>query len=759
LVLLPQRFSDSIQGRLILLLAAILVPVLALQAWVHYNRLHSQQDQEVEANLEIAYAMGEAFDGFVQDVLRQELAIGMSFALFHPLPEKEIGHFLDKGKAEWAGSLDIHWVTPRGRVQGSTNPEEIGRDLSGLSYFGQILAGREWVISDLAPSDGSKGAHFAIARRINDRGTTSPLGILVAEVSPEHLDRILGLERDGGRAITFLDTRGRVVYRFPARKWTWEERDWQRKYPFIRDGLEGSDIKDILAGHDGKERILAVTKLDFTGWLAGADRPEEEVMGPIVSGMLLDICLLFFFGGLAFLAALAISRTITVPVKKLRDHAVCLGQGEAHLMGKMSGPRELRDLAGAFDVMAEEIRIREDALRKAQSDLEVRVRERTAKLAEACEALKGEIGERQIAEDALRQSESMLQTVFNGISEPLIMLDKDLGVRMLNDASRKYFQVNDRAKAVGGSCHDLSGGGCAPCEKCTIPALVSRGDAAAFERKGALDADRIEQVVIYPLEAMNGGARGAIIRISDITEKRKLEKHLIRADRLSSLGQLSGGIAHEIRNPLSGINLYVDILGDEERFTRTEQELNILSEIKGNIHRINGIIKRVLDFARQSDSPVAGIDMNSLIQESLRLWHSKMKNNGIVLHLSLEENLPIVLGDAIGLQQIINNLVQNAIEAMTDGGSLEIATASGVLSLAQDRPAIHVSVKDNGQGIAPEQQKNIFNPFFTTKHTGNGLGLSISHQIVARHGGILSFESAPGKGTTFTVELPAAPKE
>ena len=244
----------------------------------------------------------------------------------------------------------------------------------------------------------------------------------------------------------------------------------------------------------------------------------------------------------------------------------------------------------------------------------------------------------------------------------------------------------------------------------------------------------------------------------DITESRNMENQLTRADRLSSMGVLAGGIAHEIRNPLHAMSLFLDVLTDEEKFSRTGQELNVFQEIKSNIKRIDAIIRRVLDFSRQSVSTSQKIEAGVLIEQSLQLWKSKMSKSGIKLGLSVEENLPEVLGDPIEIQQVLTNLVQNAVEAMKQTGVLGIIAESGTLSFDKKRPAVIIKVQDSGPGIPLDQQKNVFTPFFTTKYSGTGLGLAISHRIISRHGGLISFESIPDEGTTFTLELPVAPE-
>jgi signal transduction histidine kinase len=160
--------------------------------------------------------------------------------------------------------------------------------------------------------------------------------------------------------------------------------------------------------------------------------------------------------------------------------------------------------------------------------------------------------------------------------------------------------------------------------------------------------------------------------------------------------------------------------------------LNILEEIKGNVHKIDGIIKRVLAFFRHADANLTNLQVRSLIEETMRLWTSRVKSCGIELKLALEEDLPDVLGDPIEIQQVLNNLVHNALDAMSEDGLLTVTAEKG---------------------------RYVFNPFFTTKPSGTGLGLAISHRIVSRHRGVLALASTSEGGTTFCLELSPAPKD
>lgn len=220
-----------------------------------------------------------------------------------------------------------------------------------------------------------------------------------------------------------------------------------------------------------------------------------------------------------------------------------------------------------------------------------------------------DISARKSAEEQLLRSKKMLQTLFDGISEPLIMLDKSLKIKMLNNGAMKYCQVFNFEKIIGKHCFAVLRGRKSPCKGCKALLAISDGQEKKFEQKIPLFPDRFEQIEIYPIKKSIVGITGAIIRMSDITEKRKIEEQLVRADRLSSLGQLSGGIAHEIRNPLSSIKLFVDILSNTKKFKRTDDELDILGDVADNVNRISEIIKRVLNFAKLPSTSQNIIDL------------------------------------------------------------------------------------------------------------------------------------------------------
>ena len=369
-----------------------------------------------------------------------------------------------------------------------------------------------------------------------------------------------------------------------------------------------------------------------------------------------------------------------------------------------------------------------------------------------------DITEFKRVEEKLLKSQAMLQTVFDGISEPMVFLGPEMEIQMLNDAARKYYRLLESKDYDGAYCFTACNGLKKPCNGCDIPMIIKKREMRTIERDGLMDSSKIEEVTIFPL-FKSGQINGSLIRISDITEKKKTQEQLIRADRLSSLGQLSAGIAHEIRNPLSSIKLFTDILGDTERFPRKAEEMAIIDDLRDNANKIDGIVNRVLDFAKPSIKTRNKISINVLIKEEIELWSSKIRQSKIDVNLSLQKDIPPILVDSIELRQVINNMVMNAVDAMEKGGALSISTSGITSSFYKDRHVVLLKVKDTGSGIHPGDKKKIFDPFFTTKSYGTGLGLSISYQIIKQHGGIISCESEPGKGTTFTIEIPCLSEE
>ncbi|HEY5730953.1 MAG TPA: GAF domain-containing protein [Anaerolineales bacterium] len=233
--------------------------------------------------------------------------------------------------------------------------------------------------------------------------------------------------------------------------------------------------------------------------------------------------------------------------------------------------------------------------------------------------------------------------------------------------------------------------------------------------------------------------------------QRLAENRLVQAAKLAAVGEMAAGIAHELNNPLTSVTGFAELVMDEmpeESPSRADLDLVIRES-----RRARDVVRRLLDFARQSESARANADMNKVVVDVVTLTRHLIHTNGVELTLTVEEDLPWVSMDENQMKQVLLNLVHNALQAMPAGGNMEIATR---LSQKLGHDGIVVSVRDTGVGIPPENQTRIFEPFFTTKadRGGTGLGLSVTYGIVSDHGGEIELVSQPGAGSTFTVWLP-----
>jgi len=223
------------------------------------------------------------------------------------------------------------------------------------------------------------------------------------------------------------------------------------------------------------------------------------------------------------------------------------------------------------------------------------------------------------------------------------------------------------------------------------------------------------------------------------------QEQLIQAEKLAATGRLAASIAHEINNPLQAIHNCLHLVTnrtlDEEK---TKYYLNMAQE---EVQRLIAIVQRTLDFYRPSKGREVMADVNVLVESVLALANKRLEHGKIKVHRRLSPDLPKLQVVADQLTQVFLNLVINAIEAMPDGGELTIASR-------QADAQVQIRFSDTGSGINPDEAKKIFEPFYTTKHSGTGLGLAVSYGIIQRHGGEITVESAPGRGATFIVSVP-----
>jgi signal transduction histidine kinase len=261
----------------------------------------------------------------------------------------------------------------------------------------------------------------------------------------------------------------------------------------------------------------------------------------------------------------------------------------------------------------------------------------------------------------------------------------------------------------------------------------------------------IVNIAVAPLVSREMSEIGRLIIFDDITDRSDLERRLLQADKLSSIGLLAAGVAHEVNTPLAVISTYAQMLA--KQVAADEQKSKLLEKIAKQTFRASEIVNSLLNFSRNSPADFADVDLNRIADETVALVRHQLDRAQIRVALDLQAEMPTIKGNSGKLQQVFLNLVLNARDAMDGGGTLTVRTTT-------EGGSARVEVADTGQGISPENLPRIYDPFFTTKvaRKGTGLGLSVTYGIVQEHGGSIEVSSQVGRGTKFLLEFPLVRK-
>ena len=251
---------------------------------------------------------------------------------------------------------------------------------------------------------------------------------------------------------------------------------------------------------------------------------------------------------------------------------------------------------------------------------------------------------------------------------------------------------------------------------------------------------------------------GVILQMQDVTEWLGLERRVRTAEKLAALHTLSAGVAHELRNPLSAMDLNLHLLEEElkKRGTLAEPEARYLRVVNAECRRLSGILDNFLKFARPGSAGLHEVDITALIDHIMALMRFEAEERGIRLERVMDKQLLSVLGDETQISQVLVNIVVNAFHAMPNGGLCRI---SAVQQEEEGKPWVEIKVKDNGVGITKEQLSHLFEPFYTTKPSGTGLGLAIAYRIMQDHGGMIQVSSVPGNGTAVVIQFRGVMRE
>ena len=289
------------------------------------------------------------------------------------------------------------------------------------------------------------------------------------------------------------------------------------------------------------------------------------------------------------------------------------------------------------------------------------------------------------------------------------------------------------------------------------------------EEEMSIDLDGEEYVFVRlgssVFKNLAGETLGALLVFHDVTSLKTLQEQIRRSDRLASMGTLSAGMAHEIKNPLVTIKTFTQLL--PERFEDPEFREDFTELVSEEVKRIDGIVSQLLTFARPSKPSFSEIHMHEVLENSLRLVTQEFHRKNVEIVRDFGAAQDMIMGDPDLLGQAFVNFLLNSQEAMVDGGLLTLSTSVRDVRAAEGnhrarvsaRPSIRISIEDTGVGIRTEDLARIFDPFFTTKSQGTGLGLAVAHGIIEEQGGVIDVRSEPGHGTTIAITFPLILKE
>jgi two-component system NtrC family sensor kinase len=348
--------------------------------------------------------------------------------------------------------------------------------------------------------------------------------------------------------------------------------------------------------------------------------------------------------------------------------------------------------------------------------------------------------------EQLVHSKDLLQSVFDGITDIMVLLDRDLRIQMVNQAYLEHYGVT-LEEVLGQPCSSPYTNGHCPFLHCSLETVFKEKKPMTEEVQSG--KGEIFLVHYYPIIDERGEVVSIVRNAKDITAEKRVEQRIQHAEKLASLGQLAGGIAHEINNPLGVILCYADLLKSQlADFPQGFKDVAVIEKHALNCQRI---VADLLEFARGHETARRPTALNDSIEEVVRMVEPQFRRQRCIIELDLSAGLPMVKIDVNKMKQVYLNLLMNSRQAINGRGLIRIKTR-----YRQDAGQVRITFWDNGVGISPEIIDRIFDPFFSTKKTGEGtgLGLSVSYGIVKEHGGDIHADSEPGKWTRFTIDLP-----
>ncbi len=453
--------------------------------------------------------------------------------------------------------------------------------------------------------------------------------------------------------------------------------------------------------------------LDTAGVLAALSRSAQQSLAVALVGLVFGAVYAWFF-----------ARVFTSPIGRLAHAADMIAGGDLEQEVAVGTGDEIGRLALSFNRMARSLKEYTDNLRRAGAEIEARA-------------------------ETIQKLMSYTEDILASIPAGVITVDPDGRVTVANTAARKLLAQVGTAEMIGQDYRAALS---------SAPALVELFEdalARGITRRGhetnvAVDGTPVTLVASScVLLDRHEKPLGVALTFEDVTELRELERQVHETAKLAAVGELSAGLAHEIRNPLGAIKACSQFL--EDRLPEDESLARFARILVREVDRLDQLVERLLGFARPRESDMQYMDVHEALDRMIALVSLKARQSGVQIVRRYQRDLPRIFADPEKLQQVFLNIMLNAMDAMPQGGILGVTSA---LCRAEQGARVRIDFRDTGVGIPREQLERVFVPFFTTRERGTGLGLAIARQVISEHGGEITVESEPGVGTAFSVSLP-----
>jgi len=428
----------------------------------------------------------------------------------------------------------------------------------------------------------------------------------------------------------------------------------------------------------------------------------------------------------------------TRPALKLIQGADLIAKGEFSHRIHVDSKDELGDLSGHFNTMARRLGQSQRKLQRWNEELQSEVERRTTELV--------------VSEAQLKIEMQKLDDIVSSIGAEICLIDENLGVVWVNETLAE--RLNGQNAALDKKCYALFHNGSEFCAHCLGEQTIKSGQGGkvVVSRSDENGEDRIFQVVFTPVVDVNGKISQMLEMHLDITEsvmqERSLEKQLAEKERLASQVQLAAGVIHEVAKPLASMKITLQVLEEE---SADEEQRSFLKGMENQIDHLSAFLRTFSTFARPRPLDLNLCGIEDIVRQVLLLVKKDAERRNVEIHVKYEDELPEIKLDPLQMQQVILNICINAFEAMPKGGVLHIECEMA----HTDKSALRLCISDDGEGIHPDKIEKLFEPFYSDKPNGTGLGLTIVRQIIRGHGGELQVKSEPGEGASFILTFPA----